>query len=267
MFRLAWSALVLLPLLSVLSAPVCGQSPRPADPGRDPENLGGISLEPDKETLTAVTSQIEAARQAIKGKKWRDATSLLQKLLDRPDDVSIAVPRMGPGGKPIREFVSVRAEAGRMLAELPPEARASYEREYGPKAAQALKNAEGDPKALALIMHRYFYTEAGAAATEQLATHLLDRGEFSTAALCFEKLMRRSGPEKLAPLTLFKAAVAFHHVSNKSNEDRAWRALEGKTRQLKLGNGKSYSIKELREWGHKRPTLGRNRQLSDWLDP
>ena len=37
----------------------------------------------------------------------------------------------------------------------------------------------------------------------------LDRGEFAAAAIYFERLFQRSDPNKLAPLTLFKAAMAF----------------------------------------------------------
>src|SRR5438105_4218927 len=84
----------------------------------------------------------------------------------------------------------------------------------GPPAAEALKTAKatGDAKQLADIMRRYLYTDAGAEATELLATALLDRGNYSAAALCFERLFRRSGPNHLSPMTLFKAAIAFQRA-------------------------------------------------------
>src|SRR5262249_37706942 len=108
----------------------------------------------------------------------------------------------------------------------------------------------------------------GAVATEQLATHLLDRGQYSTAALCFEKLMQRSGPEKLDPKTLFKAAVAFHRVGAKANEEKAWKFLESKTGgRLELSEGKVYALTSLKEWVTKRKSVAGSRERYDWPYP
>src|SRR5262249_33376955 len=179
--------------------------------------------------------------------------------------VAVVVERK-KGEETIRSFVSVRAEASRMIGELPPNGAEFYRATIGPVAAQALKNAEGDPKALALIMHRYLYTEAGAAATEQLATHLLDRGQFSTAALYFEKLMQRAGMEKLSPQTLFKAAIAFHRVNSKANEDKVWKYLEAKSGgNLELAQGKVYSLEKLKEWVASRKSVANNKELQAWV--
>src|SRR5260370_10719774 len=85
-------------------------------------------------------------------------------------------------------------------------------------------------------MKRYLHTEAGGEATNLLATYYLDRGDFTIAAICFERLLNREGSNNVAPLTLFKAAYAFHQIGDKSNETRAWRELNTRTRELKIGN-------------------------------
>src|SRR5262249_33620206 len=100
---------------------------------------------------------------------------------------------------------------------------------------------------------RYLYTEAGAKAAELLGTIALDRGDYAVAALRFERLFQSRGQDRLPPLTLFKAALAFHHAGDTRNEDRAWKVLAGKAERLTLGNGKVYSVAELRAWVRKRP--------------
>src|SRR5262249_34440058 len=179
----------------------------------DPTDLGGITVTPDDALKTRLQNKIKLVQDNIHVEDWKTAFETLQELLALPDDVTVVVEVKHPvTGEVTKRFVSVREEAGRLIAGLPPKGAEFYRAQVGPDAAAELKSAEGDPKILARIMQRYLYTDAGAIATEQLATHLLDRGQYSTAALCFEKLIQRSGLEKVPPKTLFKAAIAFHRV-------------------------------------------------------
>src|SRR4051794_32174383 len=215
--------------------------PRPVGATGDPTDLGGITVTPDEAVKSRLQGKLKLVQDNIAVEDWKTAFEALQELLALPDDVTVVVERKSSTGEITRSFVSVREEAGRMIAALPPKGAEFYRAQVGPDAASELKSAEGDPKFLARIMQRYLYTESGAAATEQLATHLLDRGQYSTAALCFEKLFHRSGPEKLEPKTLFKAAVAFHRVGAKANEEKAWKYLEAKAGgSLELSEGKVY---------------------------
>src|SRR5262249_22403984 len=135
------------------------------------------------------------------------------------------------------------------------------------KAAELLKLAKNgnDPKLLAQVMRSYLYTDAGAEATELLGTYLLDRGEYSAAALCFERLFQRSGPKKLDSLPLFKAILAFQSVrtQNQTNLDNAWKELESRSDKLTLGT-KQYDIVDLKAFVAKRKTLGMIAEKSDW---
>jgi outer membrane protein assembly factor BamB len=83
----------------------------------------------------------------------------------------------------------------------------------------------GDQALFDDVTQRFLYTEAGAEAAERLGTLHLDRGRFIVAARAFEKLIQREGLEKLEPVTLFKAALAFHRAGDKDNKDRVWQYL------------------------------------------
>jgi hypothetical protein len=175
-------------------------------------------------------SHLDVARERIDKKDWAVATTLLQRLLDLPQDVLTEVRRQGPGGKETLEVVSVRVEANRLLAGLPAEGRAFYQQEYGPTGADLLKQARmfADTRTLVEVTRRYLYTEAGTEAAERLATHLLDRGQWFAAALGFDELIDRAGVEKVPALTLFKAALAYRSTSDAERFEQVWKALAGK---------------------------------------
>lgn len=170
---------------------------------------------------------IEAVQDYISVEQWEEAATTLQVLLDAPDDVLIEVVRRSEDQKEVKVRVSVRKEAERLLGTLPPKGLEHYQMRSGQKAKALLAQAieESDPQKLALASNRYLYTEAGAEATNLLATYYLDRGSHVTAALCFERLLQREKPEKLPPITLFKAALAFRRAGDKMNEEKIWKHL------------------------------------------
>jgi outer membrane protein assembly factor BamB/tetratricopeptide (TPR) repeat protein len=229
----------------------------------DPTDLGGITLTPDETEKIRLEKKIKRAADNIEIEDWNEAVHALQDLLDRPQDVFIAVERKTDAGL-VRNIQSVRSAATQMIGNLPPRGREFYRVTFGPQATEDLKSADGHPEFLAKVMQRYLYTEAGGQATEQLASHLLDRGRYSTAALCFERLFRRGGPDKLSPLTLFKAALAFHHAGDTSNEARAWKVLEAKTDSVALGNGKNMAIGDLKTWVARRATRSAHNERFAW---
>jgi len=242
--------------------------PRPVGATGDPTDLGGITVTPDEAVKSRLQGKLKLVQDNIAVEDWKTAFEALQELLALPDDVTVVVERKNKAGEITRSFVSVREEAGRIIAALPAKGAEFYRAQVGPDAASELKSAEGDPKLLARIMQRYLYTDAGAAAAEQLATHLLDRGQYSTAALCFEKLFQRAGPDKLEPKTLFKAAIAFHRVGARTNEEKAWKYLEAKSGgNLELAEGKVYALATLKEWISKRKSVAANRERYDWPLP
>jgi outer membrane protein assembly factor BamB len=232
-----------------------GADGKPAAPAKDDKSKedkdefgdsAAISLPRDNK----LKSQIEAAVDYIKEEDWVLATEILQKLVAIKEDVFAKVARKGADGKTAEVWTSVRAEANRLIASLPPKGMAFYQLTYGPKATELLREAKATtkPEVLATVMRLYLNTEAGAEATDLLGTYHLDRGNYSTASRCFSLLLGRPGSEKLPPVTLFKAAYAFHMsgaAEDKASEEQVWKQLGGRVRELKVGEGEARNIDEL----------------------
>jgi outer membrane protein assembly factor BamB len=230
-----------------IKAPVPKDVPVAKEDKDDFGDNSAISLPRDNK----LKSQIEAAVDYIREEDWVLATEILQKLVSIKEDVFAKLPRKTPEGKNAEIWTSVRAEANRLIASLPPKGMAFYQLTYGPKAAEMLKEAKATnkPELLALIMRLYLHTTAGGEATDLLGTYHLDRGNFSTASRCFSLLLSRPGSENLAPVTLFKAAYAFHQTGaaeDKAAEEQAWKLLGSRVREVKLGDGEARSIDELK---------------------
>src|SRR5262249_9731866 len=117
----------------------------------------------------------------------------------------------------------------RLIGTMPSDGLQFYELIYGGTAKKRLTEAKpaGDPQVLAEVAQRYFHTEAGAEATDLLGTYHLDRGRPMMAALCYERLLKREAADRLAPLTLFKAALAFRRSDQGTREaaDQTWKRL------------------------------------------
>lgn len=237
-----------------VAAPVPAVAPVPPetvpngkdDPG---EFSHAISLPKDNK----LKSQIEAAVDYIKTEDWVLATEILQKLVGIREDVFAQLPRKTPDGKDTLAWTSVRAEANRLIAALPAKGMEFYKLSYGPKAGDLLKEAKATnkPELLALIMRLYLHTDAGAEATDLLGTYHLDRGNYSTASRCYSLLLGRAGADKLPPVTLFKAAYAFHQTGadeDKRAEEQVWKQLSGRVREVKLGTSEAQSVDELQSF-------------------
>ena len=286
--RRASAVVAVLALVSILTGmqPVLAQvrmgikrpfvPPPPSSPtldagSGDPTDLGGITVTADEGEKVSLEKRIKAAKDNIaldEPEAWGKAVAILQDLLDRDEDVFVPVTHDLGGGKTVKSITSVRAEASRLIGNLPPRAMEFYKVQVGARADEDLKIAKDneDTEMLARIMTRYLYTDAGAEAATLLATRLLDRGQYSTAALCFEKLFQRQGPDKLPPSTLFKATIAFKHAGDKVNLAKAWKHLEGKTNKVRLGE-KQVEVADLKEWVGKRKSEGITRETWDWLMP
>jgi outer membrane protein assembly factor BamB len=240
-----------------------------------PNGPGGIAAEADdpSEFSHAISlpkdnqlkKQIEAAKDYIATEDWVTACDVLQKLVTIREDVFVQLPRKGPEGKERLVWTSVRAEANRLIATLPRKGLEFYKLTYNPPALDMLKQAKAksDVSMLAQVMRAYLHTDPGGEATNLLGTYHLDRGNFVTAALCFERLLQRDGVNKQTPLTLFKAAYAFHQAGDKGNEDHVWRMLHARTREVKLG-AEARGVSELQDYVAKLVRANAERNLHDW---
>src|SRR5579872_1238128 len=161
----------------------------------------------------ALRRQLDAATEAIRAEDWKQAAAALDNILRVERDTRLALRR---DGKEHVIVVSAQQEAERLLMALPPEGRQIYEQTFGPRAAQALKEARDkkDIAALQRVVDRYLYTSAGVEALQDLATLHLDRGHYDLAALYYEQLLRHRGLARWTPSQLIQAAIAFRHVDH-----------------------------------------------------
>jgi hypothetical protein len=241
----------LLGILAVgLGLPLCAT----ARPGTAEQSLSG---------------DLRRVEQQIEKKEWAAATALLQRWLDREQDVFVTVT-----GNDLQRTVGLKAEAARLLGTLPKEGLAFYEKEYGPRAAVLLEQARGtgDVRRLAEVAKRYPYTRAGARATAHLAGHCFDRAQYPDAAAWFERLFLVAGPDNLSPATLFKATVAYHAAHLKigpvrpKKDPRTGFVVGGKNATAlvrKLGEINGITIADLED--RMRPGIGASRSQAGFL--
>lgn len=221
------------PLPPVQIDPTTGQPIQPTDP-RDPtEFAAGLEL-PKNNNLA---SKIQAAQDYLDTEDYKQATELLQRLIDEPADFFAQLPREGPDKKITKVWASVRGEAKRMVANLNKKGLDFYKTTYGVVADEMLTKARdtGDPNKLAEVMRRFLYTDAGGTAANLLATYYLDRADYTASALCFKRLIERDGLGKVEKNVLFKAAYAFHQVADQKNEDEIWKELATRGGAVRLG--------------------------------
>src|SRR5579871_3708598 len=109
---LGFGAAVLAIVLS--GHPVTAQK-QVVPPANIPAGGPAISLPVDRKTTQLLT----VAGDLIAEKMWKEATTVLQKLLDSREDSFAEVTRVGPDGKTITRLVSARSEAARLLQTLP----------------------------------------------------------------------------------------------------------------------------------------------------
>lgn len=218
--------------------PVMPVQPPPPQPGQ-PQVLPGLPLlkrllggnpqaKVDADQFTSnvklpmdprAKRRLDEAQRRITAQDWTNAIRLLQSLLDSPEDVFL----QDEGTR----LISVRAEANRLLGELPKEGKQFYEQEYGVTARTLLRKgqATGDADIFAAVAQRYLHTEAGAEAAAMLGSYHLDQGQYIVAALWFDRLIDRfGGPRNVPPIVLYRAALA--HERSSSDKDRKERRDE-----------------------------------------
>jgi outer membrane protein assembly factor BamB/tetratricopeptide (TPR) repeat protein len=199
--------------------------PPGVEPGKEAEGHDALILP----TNSDAKRLFGLADDYIKEEAWGQAARVLQALLDNPEDTFLQVKRKGPDNKETTTWLSVRVEANRLLGTMGPQGLQFYELQHGGKAKSLLAEAKSksDPQILADVALRYLHTEAGAEAINLLGTYCLDRGHFGKAALYFDQLLSREG-DKAAPLTLFKACMAFRRAGEPAKAEKAWKRLEAR---------------------------------------
>jgi outer membrane protein assembly factor BamB len=228
-------------LVLVQAGAVRAQETKPEQP--DAPNGQGLTLPTD----AALAQKLAAARDYIREHSWDEVAYVLRALLDSKQDVLIPVQRDLAVNQEVTHWTGVRAEAYRLLAALPARGHEVYERTSGSEARALLAAArkEGDLPLLAEVARRYPNTAAGVEATRLLGVYHLDRGRFASAALCFERLLRQEDADRLPPVVLFAAAVAFHRAGDAVRAEQTWQRLAAAAPNGLRLSGKSLSLRDL----------------------
>ncbi len=176
-----------------------------AAPGTDAGD--GLSARKLFVTDRQMTLRLTRAQELVAAEKYRDAITLLQRILDSPEDFHYS-----PDRDDRSHLRGLKQEALRTIAELPEDGRETYELVSG-ATAQALVDDGRKTHNVALLeeaARRFFHTEAGYEATWLLGNHHLDRSSPLAAAQYFDRL--RQMPEvarQWEPMLTLKTAVCW----------------------------------------------------------
>ena len=157
-------------------------APQPKDnPSQPAEDLAAnVFLTPDRATLQLLSQ----AKELLQKGRYSEAVRDLGAILDGQEDYFF---------QPTKDRAihrSLKAEAQRMVGEMPKEGREIYEASFGDRARQMLNTAvaSGDVAAIAEVARRFFHTKAGYEATFLLGLHHLDHARPLAAALTLQRL-------------------------------------------------------------------------------
>lgn len=199
-------------LAQVPARPGRGARPLPIRPGgrivvrtaaaEDDLSLDGVFLPPDR----SAKRRLETAEEMIDERRFGEAVRLLGSLLEGSEDFFF---------KPDAEqpvYRSLKAEAGRLIGEMPAEGRESYELQFGAKARALLKQAAaaGNLTEMADVSRRFLFTQAGQEATLLLGRNHLDQNRPLAAALCLSRLRETPGAAtRLEPVLSLTLATSW----------------------------------------------------------
>jgi outer membrane protein assembly factor BamB len=152
-----------------------------ADSSPSDENLGdNVFLPPDRRTL----QRLYQAKELLAEGRYGEAVQNLGAILETPEDYFFQPQQ----DQPIHR--SLKAEAQRLIGQMPRAGRELYELQYGARANQLLQEAakSGDAQILAEVSRRFFHTRAGYEATFLLGLNHLDHGRPLAGALTLQRL-------------------------------------------------------------------------------
>lgn len=145
---------------------------------------------------------LQAVEQAVQRQDGERAVTILQSILDVPEDAWTGPPAP----------VSLRERAESLWLTLPPETQRLYERRFSAQAAALLEQATatGDWRGWIEAARRFVFTPAGRQAAWRLALLRHDQGHVLGAALDYERLLRiPAAAGEFGPELRLRAAAAW----------------------------------------------------------
>ena len=171
-------------------APGVSAAPTRAAQEEEPVETRPFAL-PDTRTSRALS---ERAAEHLAAKRWIEAATDLQKLIEEHDRDLLGATRPAPLGRPSQQVVHPGAGrwAEQQLFALGPEARRAYRERYEAVAREALGEAlrDGMRAALARVAVRWPITDAAERAWWALGDLELELGNLDQARLAWERAVR-----------------------------------------------------------------------------
>jgi outer membrane protein assembly factor BamB len=166
-----------------------GNQGNPAEGDKDPNDSEpgeNVFLLPDRNVL----QQLTKARQLLKEERYGDAVRYLGAVLEGPEDFFFQPDKNVPIHR------SLKAEAQRLIGQMPRQGWELYQLQFGARAQRMLTDAKssGNADLLADVSRRFFHTTAGHEATFLLGLYQFDHARPLAAALTLERL-REALPE------------------------------------------------------------------------
>jgi outer membrane protein assembly factor BamB len=176
---------------------------------------------------------LEQAKQLLKNDQPGDGLALIDRLLRENHDFFYQPNRENPVHR------SIKADARKVLSELPAETLAKYELQFGHQARHELDaaTASGDLGKIAAVSRQYFHTTAGFEATLLIARQYLDHGHPVAAALSLQLL--HDTPEarkKLDPGLSLSLAMCWIRAGIPGRAELALDELDRKKPPIRVGD-------------------------------
>ena len=205
--------------LLALAAP--GQKPADETPPEKPSTENPLFTLPEqrdsRNQLRAVLDYL--GRTQI---PWDVVTSTAQRLLDAKSDSFYRI--QDAAQNDTGAVVSIKTKVNEILATLPADGKQFYEQEFGPVAANLLKQAVQsghDRTVLTQVSQHYFNTKAGVQATVILAAADLAAGRYAEAAYNYRRVITRDDFDE-SPRVLFRGALALKRAGGDEKLAQSW---------------------------------------------
>ncbi len=199
-----------------------------------------------------VLQQLGRARELLARQRYSEAVRCLGAILEEDEDFFFQ-----PDKDNLLVHRSLKAEALRLIGQMPAKARELYELHYGGDARELLRRSleQGNAAGLAEVARRFFHTTAGYEATLLLGLRYLDRDQPLAGALMLRRLERtRPEADRFEPTLSLALAVCWMRAGMHDEAEAALTAL----RERRGG-------KPIRLGGREVPWFRAETEASDWL--
>ncbi len=192
----------------------------PGDENRQAETSLDHLFKPAERTSLL---RLSDAKQLLGQQRYAEAVRLLGAILNDEEDYFFQPDRDSSVHR------SLKAEALRLLGEMPRQGRELYELQYGARAQRELVEAAkaGDAAGLAEVSRRFFHTRAGYEATFLLGLHYLDHASPLAGALTLRRLHEASlDADQFEPTLSLAMATCWMRAGMHDNARRVLEELQ-----------------------------------------